>query len=132
MPPQPEPPPYIPPSPALGIVSLLMGVIGAAAAFVPILRLPGVLIGLIAATLAIVTVASSGLGGKMIAAFGMAAGLAALPIAVGLHLHSLQEQRADQQGQTTSSGGPGVVRHVPGTVAQEFREREAGLRGVWR
>ncbi|MFI7705356.1 hypothetical protein [Nonomuraea sp. NPDC049480] len=109
-----------PPSPVLGIISLLMGLIGAVAAFVPMLRLPGILIGLVAATLAVVTVAANGLGGKMFAAGGLTAGLAALPIGLALFLQSPQQQRAEDQAPSpaASSGSPSSLVSPSGPPAQ--------------
>ncbi|MGP4099929.1 hypothetical protein [Nonomuraea sp. KM90] len=65
------------------------------------------LVGLVGATLGVVTVAAKGLGGKMFAVGGWMAGLAALPIALGLFLLDLHEQqRLDQQSQTLKAVEP--------------------------
>ncbi|TDC97782.1 hypothetical protein E1292_36430 [Nonomuraea deserti] len=87
------PPPVVPPTPVIGIVALVLGLIGAAATLLPVLRVPGVVVGLVAAVLAVVAVASKGLGGKMLAAGGFAAGLAALPLALALHVVSTVQDR---------------------------------------
>jgi hypothetical protein len=98
--------PITPPPPALGIISLLMGGIGAAAAFFPLLRLPGVLLGLIGAGLGVVTVAVKSLGGKLLAAGGFALGLASVPIAVLLLLQQLGEPAAIVPPLSVSSAEP--------------------------
>jgi hypothetical protein len=45
---------------AVGIVALLVGSVGAAATLVPLLRVPGVLVGLVGAILGIVTLITRG------------------------------------------------------------------------
>ncbi|HEX4816228.1 MAG TPA: hypothetical protein VFV66_26080 [Nonomuraea sp.] len=92
-----EPPVLSPPTPVLGIISLVIGVIGVAATLVPILRLPGALAGLVAATLGVVTWVTKGLGGRMFAAGGVVLGLAAVPMAVVLFVQSLAPQSPDPQ-----------------------------------
>ncbi|MEV5898222.1 MmpS family transport accessory protein [Nonomuraea fuscirosea] len=99
--------PNTPPTPALGIISLLMGGIGAAAAaFFPLLRLPGVLLGLIGAGLGVVTVAVKPLGGKLLATGGFALGLASVPIAVLLFLQQFGEPAAIVAPPSVSSAEP--------------------------
>ncbi|GAA1674449.1 hypothetical protein GCM10009733_084280 [Nonomuraea maheshkhaliensis] len=111
----PGPPPglprYTPPAPALGIISLLWGGIGALAAFFPVLRLPGAALGLLGALLGVVTIAVKVLGGKLFAAGGVVLGVASVAIAVLLFLQSIGGQNAIVP--PPSAGPAGVGTAVP-------------------
>lgn len=91
LPPQqyaPQQPTYAPPparrSQGLAITALVVGVIGAVVAVTPLGGV-GLVVGLIAVVLAVVALIAKSQGGKMFAAGGLAAGLAAFPIAVILY-----------------------------------------------
>ncbi|MEU8365306.1 hypothetical protein AB0C27_55750 [Nonomuraea sp. NPDC048882] len=106
---QPGLPRYTPPTPVLGVISLLWGGIGALAAFFPVLRLPGAALGLIGALLGVVTIAVKVLGGKLFAAGGVVLGVASVAIAVLLFLQQVGEPAAIVPPPSTGSAGTTAV-----------------------
>jgi hypothetical protein len=97
-----QPPPMYAPAPAphrsqgLAITALVIGVIGAVVAFTTLGAVAWGA-GLIAVILAIIALASKSQGGKKLAAGGLAAGLAAFPIAVVMYTIRAEQAKSNQQ-----------------------------------
>lgn len=100
----PQQPPHMPPpgqvaprrSPGLAITALVIGVVAAAVAFTTLGAVAWIS-GLIAVVLAIVALVAKSQGGKKLAAGGLAAGMAAFPIAVVMYSIRAEQAKSNQQ-----------------------------------
>lgn len=79
------PPPAPRPSQGLALTTLVLGVVAVVLAFTPLSGV-GVIIGIVAAILAIVALVAKSQGGKMFAGAGLALGMVALPVAVLMYM----------------------------------------------
>ncbi|MGA4989864.1 hypothetical protein [Nonomuraea bangladeshensis] len=94
------PPPHAAPrrSQGLAITALCAGIVAVVLALTPLAG-AGVVIGLIAAILAIIAMAARSQGGKKLAAGGLAAGLAAFPAAVLMYMWATDSAQSNLEQQ---------------------------------